>query len=95
MARINLDLFSARWANMTTRFGLNPDDQVFAMYYEELSQRLTDEQFAIAAKRVILEETFFPSAKTLWEKVIVSPDESAAIHWANILDSAHPLGKYP
>jgi hypothetical protein len=88
MARIDLTLFSDRWANLTSRFGLSPDDEVFRLYYEELSGLLTDDEFRRASRKVITHGRFFPTVPDFVDAVRENPKEVATKEWDVIVESA-------
>jgi hypothetical protein len=88
MARIDLTLFSDRWANLTSRFGLSPDDEVFRLYYEELSVLLTDDEFRRASRKVITHSRFFPTVPDFVDAVRENPKEVATKEWDVIVEAA-------
>lgn len=94
MARISLDLFSARWANLSSRFGISPDDDVFRLYYEELSSLLSDEEFGRASQKMITHNRFFPTVPDFVDAVRENPKEVATKEWDVIVEAAKN-GKRP
>lgn len=76
------------WTLLHERFGNKASDAILAIYYKFLRDKLTDQEWAIAVERVVLEESFFPSAKTLIEKVKPSDQSLAATAWETIIAAA-------
>lgn len=82
------------WTLLHERFGNKVSENILAIYYKFLRDKLTDHEWAIAVERSILEETFFPSAKLLVEKVKPSDQDLAAAAWEQIIAAAKS-GKRP
>jgi hypothetical protein len=76
------------WTLLHERFGNKASDSILAIYFKFLRDKLTDQEWAIAVERSILEESFFPSAKLLIEKVKPSDQSLAASAWETIIASA-------
>lgn len=91
---MQLESFSIGWELLKSRFSNNCNQQIMGIYYKFLRDQLTDQEWAIAVERSILEESFFPSAKILVEKVKASPQDLSTSAWETIL-SAAKQGKKP
>jgi hypothetical protein len=76
------------WTLLHERFGNKASDSILAIYFKFLRNKLTDQEWAIAVERSILEESFFPSAKLLIEKVKPSDQSLAATAWETIIAAA-------
>lgn len=68
--------FSAGMAALAGNFGREIDTPTQALYYAVLSPRLTDEEWHAALERVVSEDTFWPSAATILQKVKPSHEVS-------------------
>ena len=83
---LNVASFAHGWSLLNKRFKNDCDAEIMDIYFQELKNKLSAEEFAIAVKRCILEETFFPSAKIILEKVIEKPETLAASEWDKVLN---------
>jgi hypothetical protein len=91
---MQLESFSVGWELIKSRFSNNCNQEIMGIYYKFLRDKLTDQEWAIAVERSILEESFFPSAKLLIEKVKPSDQSLAATAWETIIAAAKN-GKKP
>jgi hypothetical protein len=91
---MQLEAFSVGWELIKSRFSNNCNQEIMGIYYKFLRDKLTDQEWAIAVERSILEESFFPSAKLLIEKVKPSDHDLSASAWEKIIAAAKS-GKRP
>ena len=82
------------WTLLHERFGNTVSENILAIYFKFLRDKLTDQEWAIAVERSILDESLFPSAKLLIEKVKPSDQSLAATAWEAIIAAAKQ-GKKP
>lgn len=83
---IQAKLFFDEMTRLCKRFGMAPESWLLEEYYEYLSDNLTDADFAQACKISRAEDTYFPSAKQLLEKVSQSMQSLAEQEWRKILN---------
>jgi hypothetical protein len=88
MAKIDLNVFVAQWANLKSLFNRNPNDSVFELFYEHLSKHLTTEEFVLAANKALTDNTHFPSAKELIAYAKGDPKQLAQKEWDAIVEAA-------
>jgi hypothetical protein len=91
---MQLEAFSVGWELIKSRFSSQCSKEIMGIYYKFLRSQLSDEQWAIAVEKTILEDSFFPSAKTLLEKVKPSDIDLSASAWEAIIAAAKQ-GKKP
>jgi hypothetical protein len=91
---MQLEAFSVGWELIKSRFSNNCNQEIMGIYYKFLRDKLNNDEWAIAVERSILEESFFPSAKLLIEKVKPSDQSLAASAWETIIAAAKN-GKKP
>jgi len=85
---MQLEAFSVGWELIKSRFSNNCNQEIMGIYYKFLRDKLNDQEWAIAVERSILEESFFPSAKLLIEKVKPSDQDLSATAWETIIAAA-------
>ena len=84
---IDLEVFEQEFSVLLDRFNYPASHPVLRRYYECLSAQLTTEQFVEAAKRVFIEDDFFPSPKRIVEKVKEGLGETALNEWNALMES--------
>lgn len=82
---LNIETFAHGWKLLNKRFKNECDSEIMMIYFEELQSKLSAEEYAIAVKRCILEEQFFPSAKIILNQVIEDAETKALSEWDKIL----------
>lgn len=82
---IDKDVFLKEMSLLEARFGRTIEDAVFNGYYEILSEKLDNQQFSAACKRVFAEEDFFPSPNKFLQKVQANTEDLAVLEWEWIL----------
>ncbi len=85
---ISEELFLKEISVLESRFGRSLENAVFEGYYQFLNEKLSNDQFSAACRRVFAEEDFFPSPAKFVEKVKANTEDLAVLEWERVCVAA-------
>lgn len=91
---INPQIFASGIALLSGAFGRNASDAVAGMYFQVLSQRLSDAQFTVAISTAIERDTYWPSPARLVELAGISAADCAARAFTRVSDELRAHGGF-
>ena len=100
---IDPQVFAKAWSLICERWNRETTNELSKLYYDAISERLSTEQFRVAAAHVLANNEFWPRPADFWEAISEDTEALALEQWelcyrvmegeTHVLDRMSPAGQ--